>query len=343
MNNNNGSNQSRSGYSGQRYQNYNRNYQGFGNNYGRRNNRSNRTGPLKKKSKPTIGPVAVIPLKPDYDESKVSKIKHKRTIRNNNEEEVYTVEVPKLSENYTKYELLNFVREFREASNVMNWTTGPALYQKFAMHLTGINRTDWNTMTHGGQRTVQSFRDNISEFIAKSFTGQDYNDQMDYLRALRKPKEMDPVTFERYFRIANSLVQLLPDAPIDAGFEEMELKRAYIKAQPVTWQTKFDDANLSYQTEEMSDIVQYFQKQAIRDPYKPKTRDNTNDERSSSRNSRGGRFNRSSRDNRFYNGFGSNYGGSYNNNNNRYHLRRVHPPGNSSHEGWPSINLQYLE
>ena len=97
-----------------------------------------------------MGPVAVIPLKPDYDESKISKIKHKRTIRNNNEEEVYTVEVPKLSENYTKYELLNFVREFREAANVMNWTTGPALYQKFAMHLTGINRTDWNTMTHGG-------------------------------------------------------------------------------------------------------------------------------------------------------------------------------------------------
>ena len=108
-NNNNGSNQSRSGYSGQRYQNYNRNYQGFGNNYGRRNNRNNQTGRPKKTSKPTMGPVAVIPLKPDYDESKISKIKHKRTIRNNNEEEVYTVEVPKLSENYTKYELLNFV------------------------------------------------------------------------------------------------------------------------------------------------------------------------------------------------------------------------------------------
>ena len=229
MNNNNGNNNNRNNYSrgnynngGRRYGNYGSNYQRgtYNNSNNRRFNRSGRSTTQRKKTTTPSGPVPVIPLKPDYDESKVSKIKHKRTVRNNNEEEVYSVEVPKLSEGYTKYELLNFVREFREAATTMGWTNGPTLYQKFLLHLTGINRSDWNTIIDGGPRTVNSFNENLGEFVSKSFTGQDYNDQMDYLRALRKPKDMDPATFERYFRIANTLVSLLPDAPIDAGFED---------------------------------------------------------------------------------------------------------------------------
>ena len=132
-----------------------------------------------------VNRAAIIPLKPDYEESSIHRIKHSQARDIAGVSEKTTVEVPRLSEDAGTYELLMFIREFQRARTIMSWTTGPRLYEKFEMHLLGFHRQIWTDEAAGQPQTVVTFETTISAFKDQLLKNEDYDNQLDYIRTSR--------------------------------------------------------------------------------------------------------------------------------------------------------------
>ncbi len=222
-------------------------------------------------------------MKPDYEQSGIHRIKHTQSREVNGVSEKTTVEVPQLSENAGTYELLTFLREFELARATMSWTTGPKLYEKLLMHLQGYHRQTWSDEAAGNAQTVATFDATVLAFKQQLLENEDYDNQMDYIRELRKPRDMKPGTFLLYLRIQNSMVQELPGAPngaaaglFGAGFTDRHLRRIFLHAMPPAWQSTFEDADKSVTDTSLNAMRTYFDKQYAKDPYKGQTDRNKN-------------------------------------------------------------------
>ncbi len=95
----------------------------------------------------------------------------------------------------------------------MSWTTGLKLYQKFPMHLTGYHLDMWEQLAAEQAATVDGFNETLQTFKTELLQGYMYEDQMDYLRSLKKPGKMEPSQFLPKLRAANRMATQLPDAP----------------------------------------------------------------------------------------------------------------------------------
>jgi hypothetical protein len=135
---------------------------------------------------------AIIPLKPDYEDSGIHRIKHSQQREIAGVLDKTTVEVPRLSEDAGTYELLTFIREFQRAQAILGWTTGPKLFDKFKMHLQGFHRQTWSDEAHGQAQTVIHFDNTILAFKGQLLAHEVYANQMDFLRDLQKPPDMKP-------------------------------------------------------------------------------------------------------------------------------------------------------
>jgi hypothetical protein len=121
------------------------------------------------------------------------------------------VEVPRLSEDAGTYELLTCLREFQRAQAIMSWTTGPRLYEKFEVHLQGFHRQTWSDEAVGLAQTIATFdTSTVLAFKSQLLKDEDYGNQLDCIRELWKPRNMEPGTFLLYLRIQNSMIQELP-------------------------------------------------------------------------------------------------------------------------------------
>ena len=170
----------------------------------------------------------IIPLKPDFDETKLQYIKHKITRDENGVREETEQRVPMLTVTATAYQKLMFFEAFARARVVMGWTNGPRLYSKFAMHLSMVHLRTWTTMIAGHAQTVNGFTQDLQEFKSVLLTGYLYHNQMDYLRDVKKPREASPIEFLNLFLSAEQMALELPDVPINnPGFTEAERRRCY--------------------------------------------------------------------------------------------------------------------
>jgi hypothetical protein len=139
---------------------------------------------------------AVISFDLDHDDSKLEFVKHQRTTTDANDVRETTEErVPKLAEDASPYEILRFLSAFNRTKINLSWTTGPKLFQKFPMHLEGYHYDAWELITDGVNPTVALFTTSIEEFKNELLEGYTYEDQMDYLRDLKKPGKLEPSTF----------------------------------------------------------------------------------------------------------------------------------------------------
>jgi hypothetical protein len=86
----------------------------------------------------------VLPLKKDFSTKSLEVIKHSVTRTVNGDSEKTMVEVPKLRVEATNMEYLHFVNSFGKARRIMEWTTGPRLFSKFAMHLEDDLEVQWD-------------------------------------------------------------------------------------------------------------------------------------------------------------------------------------------------------
>ena len=90
------------------------------------------------------GKVKILPLEADYDESKLYFIKHSRKVTNADGSVDYTeMSIPRLEEEATATQIVDFLTEFTEARTTLRWTTGPKLFEKFRMHLRGDAKDIW--------------------------------------------------------------------------------------------------------------------------------------------------------------------------------------------------------
>ena len=80
-----------------------------------------------------------IPLKPDFDESKVVYIKHKVSREENGIRDETEIRIPSIPQTATAYQKPMFFEAFNRARTTMSWTTGPKLHQKFPMHLSAVH------------------------------------------------------------------------------------------------------------------------------------------------------------------------------------------------------------
>jgi hypothetical protein len=144
--------------------------------------------------------------------------------------------LPQLAEDTGTYELLTFIREFQLARATMSWTTGPKLYKKFLMHLQGYHCQMWS------DEAVVTFDKTVLAFFKQQLLeNEDYDNQMEFIRDLCKPRETKPVTLLLYLCIQNSMVQELSSTlNAGAGFSDMQLQRIYMHTMPLipgSWQT----------------------------------------------------------------------------------------------------------
>ena len=209
----------------------------------------------------------VIPLEPDFDEAEVEYVRHRRTETDaNGVEESTELRVPRLGDGATPYAILTFLSLFARARNTLSWTTGPKLFAKFSSHLDGYPMAVWELAADGVNHTVINFDNTLRTFKADLLAGYHYVDQIDFLRALKKPTNMTPAQFLLCLRSASRMAAQLPDAPDDGGFDEAELARVFVKAMPQAFQTNFENANLSYSATPIAEIREYMDKQAVRNP-----------------------------------------------------------------------------
>lgn len=213
----------------------------------------------------------VIPLKPDYDVSKLTRIKHTKSLADDDDEtEKQTIYIPQLPEDATPYQMLDFFREFDDACDTMEWTTGPAKFLKIKPHLQGIHKEVWNESVEaiGQERTDETFIEARSIFLTETFEElRDYDTQMDYLRSIKKPSDMSVKTFLKYLRIANKQVKMIPGAPEDGGLTESEMKKIFLHAMPRQWQGHYKNAGRTYHRDTLTSMRSYFDGQEADDPY----------------------------------------------------------------------------
>ncbi len=120
--------------------------------------------------------------------------------------------IPKLSKEASLHEILQFLNAFQRVRRTMDWTTGPKLVQKFPMHLTGYHLDIWEQVAAGQPAPVDGFNETLQTFKTELLRGYTYEDQMDYLRSLRKTGKMEPSRFLLKLRAANRMATQLPDA-----------------------------------------------------------------------------------------------------------------------------------
>ena len=307
-----------------------------------RNRRTNETPRRATATRSADGKRIVIPLEPDYDETQVTRIKHSVTVTRDNITEKTSVEVPKLPANATRMQTLAFVEKFEHAVETMSWTTGAKKFENFKKHLEGIQDAKWNIVVQGRARTNAEFEEALDEFLKTTFDEyNDYDDQIEYLRSIRKPSYMDPMTFQQNLTVANELLKQIPGAPdVDPGLDEEELKRIYMKSMPVAWRKKYKDAGKQTRNEDLNEIRTYFEGQAAEDPYVPRSQRHQSSNRSNQGNNRNRRtqgyrgnnndnrnrqnYRNDRNSNRGYNQYGnqSNYGNNNNQGNYRSNYQR---------------------
>jgi len=239
---------------------------------------------------------AVIPFKPDYDETEIEYIKHRRSEYNNGITEEISERVPKLPSDATPYLILTFFSTFAHVRETMQWTTGVKLFQRFRIQLMTVHLETWLIQVNGVNQTVANFDANLEEFKAQLLRGYKYHNQMDFLRTMKKPPEMSPSKFLLAFRASEGHARQLPDAPgVGAGFSDIERRRCLYNAMPIAWTEKFDDANMVIEDETIEDMRSYFDLQHEKDPFVSRNSNNSNstNNNSNNNNNSGNRNNRS--------------------------------------------------
>ena len=97
----------------------------------------------------------VIPF--DYESENptaVEYVKHQLRVRAQNSEDTIEERIPKLSEDASPGEILQFLSAFQRVRRTMGWTSGPKLYQKFPVHLSAYHLDVWELLSDDRAATV---------------------------------------------------------------------------------------------------------------------------------------------------------------------------------------------
>jgi hypothetical protein len=125
-----------------------------------------------------------------YDYSKIEFIIHHLATTIDNVAETVEEGVPKLSNKATPYEILKFLNTFDGVCTNLSWTTGPKLFQKFQLHLKDHHYDLWEPIIVDVTKNISQFNKCLGECKTELLEGYTYEHQMDYLREIKKPSQM---------------------------------------------------------------------------------------------------------------------------------------------------------
>ena len=209
--------------------------------------------------------------------------------------------VPLIEEDHTPVELFNIVREFENVQVTQHMDDGEKLFDDFRSIVTSCRKatTIWTDLCDGLQDlSIDNFNLTFEAFKMEITRKLNYQDQLEYIRTLRKPGPMSVDDFSREMTILNDLAKQFPDAPINPpGIGEDEMVRLFFHAMPEAWQEAYVSAGYRYYSSTFNEVYDYMEAMEETDPFEP-------DKKTSGNKSNGN------------NGSGSNGNSSNNNNNN---------------------------
>ena len=159
----------------------------------------------------------------------------------NNREVIY-LDIHSFDDDVTPIEILLILREFDDAASMLGWTNGPKLFNNFQLLVTGstLASDEWTkAAAQANTMTVATFTVARQSFLSELMKPIKYTSQIDYLRKLKKPRDMELIEFKRNFETSNKLLAKYPDANGATGLDADEFKRTFYNALPYSWRDKF--------------------------------------------------------------------------------------------------------
>ncbi len=220
----------------------------------------------------STNPVILFDYEPESSIA-IEYIWHQQRTHGQGNEDIIGDKIPKLREEASPYEILQFLSAFQRVHRTMNWTTGPKLHQKFPVHLSDYHLDVWELLTNEQNATVANFNEQLQEFKAELLLSGTCKDQTDCLWSLKKTGKMQPSQFLLKLKAANRMATRLTDAPeFENGLSELQLRRVFLAAMPRTWQEHFENANLSVHNTTIQEIRTYMDKRSAKNPVVPKNK-----------------------------------------------------------------------
>ena len=189
--------------------------------------------------------------------------------------------VPLIEEDHTPVELFNIFREFDHVRVTQHMDEdGAKLFDNFRTIVAPCRKATkiWEDLCDGvDDLSVENFDLTFEAFKMDITRKLNYQDQLEYIRSLRKPGSMSVDDFARELSILNDLAKQFPDAPENAtGIDENEMVRIFYHAMPVTWQEAYMSAGYRYYSSTFHEVYDYMEAQEENDPFEPNKNVNGN-------------------------------------------------------------------
>jgi hypothetical protein len=94
------------------------------------------------------------------------------------------------------------------------------------------------------------------ELIATYASVSERAQQIEYVRTVKKPLNLECRAFLIKLRNLNAMAELLPGTA--QILDEDLLKRSFVHAMPISWQNRFEQMGRNFETTDIKDLCQYF-------------------------------------------------------------------------------------
>lgn len=254
-----------------------------------------------------------------HSESVYSKFKKETTVEGGSREYVsFTIYL--LQEDFTPNEFLRFLVDADKLAKTMGWTSGPKNFDNFRQLLISNEElsVEWSRLEdETPNKTMATFAAAKASFAQSFLKKLKYEDQLEYMRNLKKPGPMSVHDFLRNLKALNRRAAMFPDANGGVGLSQTDLRRILFKAVPTAWQTALENSGKRYTEMSIDEVAEFMSVQEDHDPFvAKKPAGSSNSSPTTNGSSNGSRNTHNSR------ARGNSNRGNNNNNNSRNHNSR---------------------
>ena len=186
-------------------------------------------------------PILPISSAIDFNHLTTIKVEHKWTTNNNTEQA--KIILPVLNDSSNKEMFLYVIDQFIDAAHNdrLHLSTGNSRYTKFRSVINGDVRMSWQQLSDArNNKTVDSFREDVTALIALYFSPSSYEDQREYMRSASKPLSMSCEALHGRLRLISQLSVYLPGSNnVQLLATDQSFKRQYFQLMPNAWKLKF--------------------------------------------------------------------------------------------------------
>jgi len=163
----------------------------------------------------------------------------------------------------SKEEFLQFLLDFKRHAPRLGWNTAALKIESLESLLTGAAINQWQVACYRlDPDDPDSFEDALDKWKKKknlNFTAM--KDQLNYLRNVRKPREMTPEEMITRLQYMNLMIPEFIDATDADMLSDEEIKDIIYQAMPGGWKTNFINSGKEIHEESLESIERYMSTQ----------------------------------------------------------------------------------